>query len=140
MFSQMTHAHTQILVHTNTCTYRHTQTQMQILFHILHFWLNWHTCQRYKFYIWCTTDIHRCSYTQIHTDTHIHVQAYPEAHKCTGTYRYRYTQMHEHTHTHAHKHTLRHTQTCACLYINTHTHRCAHWKCKEIFTLNPLLS
>ena len=89
---------------------------MQILFHILHFWLNLHACQRYKFYIWCTTYTHRCSYTQIYTYMYRHTQT----HRCTGTHRYRYIQVHEHTHTEMQ--TLRHTQTHACLYINTHTH------------------
>ena len=113
---------------------------MQILFHILHFWLNWHTCQRYKFYIWHATDIHTVTHTHVHTDA------------CT------------HAHTDAHRHTLRHTQTHACLYIHTYTHTDVHmgnvsnlllqptfklkWakivtfngNSKEIITSNPLLS
>ena len=76
--------HTQIQIHTNECTYRcihvcldaHSDTDT--IFTFCSFWLIWHTCQRYKFYIWYTTDIHRHRYThmhthiQVHTDTHIH--------------------------------------------------------------------
>ena len=107
----MAHTYTDIGTHKYMYIQTHTDSDADTISH-LHFWLNWHTCQRYKFYIWCTTDIHR----QLHTDTHTNVQAHID----TGTHRCM------HTHRDAHKHTLRHTQTHVCLYINTHTHTYVH--------------
>ena len=115
----MAHTYTDIGTHKYMHIQTHTDSDADTISH-LHFWLNWHTCQRYKFYIWHTTDIHRHSYTQIHIYMYRHTQRHTnvQAHIDTGTHRC------IHTHTDAHRHTLRHTHTC--MFVHTHTHTDVH--------------
>ena len=80
--------------------------------YILHFWLIGHTCLRYKFYIWHTTDIHRYIYT--YALNHQYTQTYTD----TCMFVYIHKQM----------------------YIGTHALRCTCGKSKGTITSNQLLS
>ena len=103
---------------THTCTQRHTQTDTITIFTFYTFWLIWHTCQRHKFYIWHTTDLHMHRHSDMHTHRHTDVQ------------RYWHTDTDIDTHRHMH----------VCIHIQTHTHWFACGKSKEIVSSNPLLS
>ena len=64
--------HTQRNIDTHR--HMHTQTDTDTIFTFYTFWLIWHTCQRYKFYIWHTTDLHMHRHSHMHTHGHTHVQ------------------------------------------------------------------
>ena len=102
--------------HTDICTQRHTQADTDTIFTFYTFYLIWHTCQKYKFYIWHITDLPMHRHSDMHTHRHAHVQRH----------------WHTDTDTHRHMH--------VCIHIQTHTHWYASGKYKEIVSSNPLLS
>ena len=81
-----------------------------------------HTCQRYKFYIWHTTDMHRCTNTCVHMcrDTSTHRYTYTHAHKYTQVHMQKYRHMH--ICFHVHKCTYIYTYKHTCTYIHTYIH------------------
>ena len=80
--------------HTDTCTQRHTQTNTDTIFTFNTFYLIWHTCQKYKCYIWHTTDLpmHRHSDMHMYRDIDTEIQIHTDI--CMFVYK------HKHTHTH----------------------------------------
>ena len=85
---------------THTQKYRYTQTYTDIIFTFYTFWLIWHTCQRYKFYIWHTTDLHMYRHSDMHTHRHTHVQR----HRHTDTYTETSMFVYKHTYIHTNVH------------------------------------
>ena len=89
------HTHT----HTNIDTHRHRQTDTDVIFTFYTFWLIWHICQRYKFYIWHTTDLHMHRHSDMHTHRHTDVQRHwhtdtdTKRQACLYTYTHAYTLM-----------------------------------------------
>ena len=62
-------------------TYRHMHTEThtdryRCHLYILHFLAHLAYIQRYKFYIWHTTDLHMHRHSDMHTHRHTHVQRY----------------------------------------------------------------
>ena len=101
-----THTQRNIDTHRNI----RTQADTDIIFTFYTFWLIWHTCHRYKFYICHITDLHMHRHSDMHTHTHIHVQ------------------RHWHTDTD----TPRHMHVCIHVNTNMHTHWCACWESMEL--------
>ena len=86
--------------YTDTCTQRHTQTDTDTFLTFYTFCLIWHTCQRYKFYIWHTRDLRMHRHSDMHTHRHMHmyrdIDTQIQIHKdtCMFVYTHTHTDMH----------------------------------------------
>lgn len=123
----LSHMHTLMCTHIDTCACTFMHTHMQSSAHV------------------CT---HKD--TCMHKDTFMHTHTHTHALKCTHVHTHMYTHRHTHAHRHMHEHsctcvhthssaqcthTCAHTDTCAstqthaCTFMHTHTHTCGVISC-----------